>query len=368
MSESKRLEQGRNNVTVVGAVSEYNLVISERKMKITDEDGTEREIVSALMYGTLVVDSSGATIKHNILTSKHRANGEISNIFDNLCKAFNIVCGYDENKSQATYDFSEPGISPKINGKLTVKRLKKGEEETNVKGAADPTVIRTKGYLSRNLFLNKDKNDLIVGKQISIQGIDKNIEGDDSATFTIAGYAYEVLPRVDTNGNETGELDVKFIVPNYRDIDVFTFRVPKEWTADGETFSSEDFLQFIDSTESENENEMNMINLIGDIENVSYGSVPRANKVAFGKKSNVAPAFNRVEWHIKGGSLSEDNIVETVDDITNAMKEYSVFLDAEFDRIKERTNNSNDAGDEEEKPISKGMGKKSKISAKDLPF
>lgn len=366
------LEQGRNNVTVVGAASEYNLVISEKKMKITDEDGAEREIVSALMYGTLVVESNGGTIKTNMLTSKHRGNGEVSKIFENLCKAFNIVCGYDEEKKQATYDFSDPHIMPKISGKLTIRRLKGKQEETSVRGTTEATSIRTKGYISRNLFLNKDKTDLIVGKQISVQGIDKNVEGADSATFTVSGYVYETVPRVDSNGNETGELDVKFIVPNYKDVDLFTFRVPKEWEVDGETFTSNEFISFFESTESEDENEMNMINLVGDIENVSYGSTPKPSKISFGKQSAVQSAYNRIEWQVKGGSLSEDNITGSTDDITEAMKEYSVFLDAEFDRIKERINNNThsnaDNEDEDEKPAPKGMGKKSKISAKDLPF
>lgn len=371
MGEEKKknveLEQGYNGVTIVGNAKEYSVGIYETKKEITDDDGETREIVSAYISGRLVTDVNGSAINNWIRFNKHRHNGDKNDLFTNICTAFGITCGYDEDNNQATYKFeADKGITPSIDSEFILRRINEdadSQKVTKVNGASNNTTVKVKGNIKRSTMLNRDDSDVVVTKRINVTAIEKGINENEKATFAIDGFIEDIIRRVDNNGNETGELDISLLIPAYNNnIDILSFRVPKQWAIDEETtLTSEDFLNWAEETIKDDS--YSMTKIMGALTTVSSGRQPKKSTRAFGQQVELNSGFTRVEWHITGGDNADAEQKISKEVMDDFKKEWKIFLDAEYKRLKD-----DKAGTKGKNSKPQGQGVKGNIDKKGLPF
>lgn len=366
-NKTVELEQGYNGVTVIGKAKEYSIGIYEVKKKITDDNGDEREIVSAYISGRLVTDVNGSAVNNWIRFNKHRNDGEKNQMFDNICTAFGIDCGYDESKGQATYNFKAVnGITPSIKSEFILRRVDEDKDTQTVTSIAgnveNATMCKVKGTIGRNTMLNKDKSNVVVAKRINVTAIEKNVNEDERATFAVDGFIENIIKRTDANGDETGELDVSFVIPAYNNVDVLTFRVPAKWQVEDITLTSEEFYEW--AIEAVTVDSYSMVKIMGNITTISTGRQPKKSSRAFGQQVELNSGFTRTEWQISGGELPDTEQIVDAQALKDIMTEWGVFLDAEYKRLKDR--DANGGVPNSDKP--QGQGVKGKINKKDLPF
>lgn len=358
-----------NTVEAVGTVSEYDLTVKQNKQKC-EIDGVETEVKSAIIYGKLIVKVDNDDIEFRVLTNKFTKSGEERKNFKGLCHLAGITYENKDGKVVYSRDNSKLLI-PIIKGKSTLLELGQEKEKGDIKEVSKKTDekatrVIVKGNLDKNLFLNKDQNDIIIGKQLSVTAISTDAPDVDKCSFDIEGYVNNVFDEVDNNGRATGKKFVDLINIGYFGTNVFTFAVPKEWIAEDEsgeyTLTSQDFVEAcpIGST----------ITAHGDIEGEVIGKIAdTSGKRTFGRGSNVTQGFKRIDWFIKGADIEQSGSVKCYkkEDMEVALKEWDIFLDAEFNKKKKEAEENYKKKQEQESQKSnvsptRGLGRRSNVS------
>lgn len=358
----KEIENSANQYELVGTVSEYNITLKQNKQKVKI-DGEEKEINSSILYGTIVTDVNGVSIKNNILTSKFTKGGDEKKSFKGLC----TIAGIEYEKD--TYSFGERPLKPTIDGVTTIiprdAKTKEEHKVQNHKGCGkEADRVRIVGQTDREEYLNKDASDLVVGKKLSVGNVStQNVPSEDKATFDIGGCVYAINDEYDNQGQTTGRKLVDLVNIGFFGGNVFTLTVPSEWEIEvgGETqkLTAKDFLDFVKLGQT--------ITAHGDIEGHTIGKVAdTTEKKSFGQKSEIKGGFTIVEWTLKGADIETSYDTE---DIKQIKKEYDIYLDATYkqklEQQKEYNAKKNGGGT---KSSSKGLGARATTKSDDNPF
>lgn len=365
-----------NTFEAVGTVSEYDLTVKQNKQKC-EIDGNEAEVKSAIIYGKVVVKVNNDDIEFRVLTTKFTKSGDERKNFKGLCHLAGIT--YENKDGKVVYSRDDSKLlRPTIKSKSTFLEFGQEKKDGDVKeidGTKDATRVVVKGSLDKNLFLNREQSDIIIGKQLNVTAISTEAPDEDKCSFDIEGYVNNVFDEVDNNGRATGKKFVDLINIGYFGANVFTLAVPKEWTAEDEegeyTLTSKDFVEAcpIGST----------ITAHGDIEGETIGRViDNSSKKSFGRGSNVTQGFKRIDWFIKGADIEEITSTKCYkkEDMESVMNEWNIFLDAEFKKKKEELAEAHKKKQEAENNNSngttRGLGRRSNISQQvgntDSPF
>lgn len=352
----KELDNSINQFEVVGTVSEFNLTVKQNTQKVVIDD-EEKEINSAIIYGTVVVEVNGNAIKTQVLTNKFTKGGDERKQFKGLCTVAGVK--YDKD----TYTFGDRPLVPSISGKTTILYRDNTKDEKEFNGVAvGASRVRISGQTDRNTYLNKDASDIVVSKQLTVGSIStENVSAEDKATFDIGGCIMGINDEYDGNGATTGRKLVDIMNIGFFGGNLFTLVIPKEWTIDDNeeevTLTPQDFIDFAKVGQT--------ITAHGDIEGHTFGRVvDTSEKKTFGKKSDIKGGFTVIEWTLKGGDLEAPYDIE---DIKQVKHEYDIYLDQDYknklDALKEKENKKSNSTQK------KGLGARSttKVDA-DNPF
>lgn len=331
MAEEKDIRISENTAEIVGKVSEYNITVKQKKMEC-NIDGEDKEITSAIIYGEISILVNGEIKKVKILTNKHtRSGNEIKN-FTGLCTCAGIK--YETVDGKVVYSKGDRPLQPIISGKTTLLTFKdsskdeyiKREFEYNGVGTDNASLIKTVGTIDREIYLKKDKSDLVCDKKFSVVKVTTNTTEEEKASFAIEGYVNSIYDECDNNNEPTGRKMIELVPINYFGASVFTFVVPKSWEIDGETLTTQDFMDFCHEGET--------VTLNGDIQNRTIGKVQsNGAKRTFGKKADITNGYTVTEWVVKGADKDETSANSyKKEDIEKLLKEYNMYLDAEYNK------------------------------------
>ena len=333
------VRQADNNEVTVGAVSEYDIKVTECQREC-DIDGETRKITSAWIGGTMIIDVNGNPIKHTFRyldTIRHKKNGDENKVFKGLLTALGYDVTFNEQTKKLEYNKSGNGLIPKVEGTITFYDINKNVVNTDsFKRDSEPTRVKITSRLSLAEGLNKDQSDLAFYNELPVSYITTtNVSDEDSARFTIEGVVKDIINELDSNGGATGRYIVDLVVPNYFGVDVFNFTMLDKWTniIDGEEIevtkemfyepnSSDSFCQLGDT-----------VKISGDIEGHSFGSVTTsstAKKTFGGGAQNVRSGFTRIEWTIKAGDIVDDADKYDTEIIKKALEEREIILDNNY--------------------------------------
>lgn len=334
------LRNGKNDVVVVGAISEYDIRVIDCTRQCVI-DGEDRTVNSAWIGGNIVVNSNGADIKMSFRyldTIRHKKNGELNKSFTSLLTAFGYECKFDEDSKKLVYTKLDRGLTPKVEGKITI------DGNVEIVRGGTPTRVKVTSKLGIAEGLNKDQSDLVFYNELPVSYISTtNVSDEDSAIFNIEGVVKSVVNEIGVNGSDTGRYLVEFVSPNFFGVDVFNFVIQDKWTniIDGEEveFSKEEFYGTNDSFCNIGDS----CALSGEIKATTFGNVETTNTTA--KKSfgggvkNIKSGFTRIEWVIVGGESVDEEFDNEL--IKLALEEREVRLEKTYQEKLEYAKNNN---------------------------
>lgn len=373
-----------NAVEGIGTVSEFNLTVKQNKKNCTFEDGTEKEITSACIYGKIALDVNGDTREFSVVTNKHTKSGNETRNFKGLCHLAGI--DYEIRNDEVVYFratdeklseedkklLNKKTLKPMIKGTSTIMKLgqtkdSKDLDTVEIKGVGKEKAsrVKIKGSLSLNKNLNQDRTDLKIKNQISVNGISSTTETEDKCSFSIEGYVSSIFDEIGNNGSGTGAKFIDIVHVGYFGVEVFTLKIPKQWEFEADNG------EMIKLTAQDYENNCpvgSTITAYGDVDAESVGvvAVSTSTKKSFGAKSNVTSGFKRIEFMTKGADIEESTSENAYkkEDMDVALKEYDITLDAEYDKLlkdakekdekKQQTNN---------KTSQRGIGRRNSLSS-----
>lgn len=332
------VRQATNDEVTVGTVSEYDIRIKECT-RDCDIDGETTKVNSAWIGGTVNVEVNGAIIKHTFRyldTIRHKKNGEQNDKFKGILTSLGYDVEFDSETKKLVYNkvAGDEGLVPKIKGKITW--LSSNNDKLNVievSGKKDASRVKITSSLGITTGLNKDQSGLAFYNELPIKYITAtNVPDEDSAKFIIEGVVKEIADEYNNSGSTTGRYLVDLVVPDFFGVEVFPFVMLPSWIniIDGEEVEITKEMFY----EANNDDSFckvgDTVKLSGDIEAHTFGSVQKttAKKTFGGGSQNVKQGFDRVEWTIKAGDISEEEY--NTDIIAIALDEREIRLDNDY--------------------------------------
>lgn len=350
----EKLRNSVNKVEAIGTVNEYNLVVKQNTKKCFI-DNEEREVKSAIIYGTVIITVNGDPIEFRVMTSKHKRNGEETKSFKGLCSIAGVK--YENVNNEIVYSFCEDKrIIPSVQGTTTILKLGQkssdnGVQKSVLNGSNSPSKVKISGSLDRNIYLNKDGTNVVVAKQLSASVISQETDNNEHCSYDVEGYVYEINNELDFNGNETGAKIISLANVGFFGVNMFEIKIPKEWESDGEKYTAEMYTDFCPVGKT--------ITAHGEIECVTYGK-KQNNSNSFGMKSHLTNGFKRAEWITYGADLTNEMESYKKEDIDSLVKEYEIFLDNEFNKRKKELEEKDMK--QYESNSTGGLGRKSNVT------
>ena len=344
------VRQAENSEVTVGVVSEFDIKVYEctRECEI---DGESKRINSAWIGGNMIVEVNGNPIKHTFRyldTIRHKKNGDENKIFKGIMTALGYDVEFDTSTKKLTYNKTNDGLIPKIEGKVTFIDINKNTTNTEtIRKSGEPTRVKVTSKLSLQEGLNRAQSDLVFYNELPVSYISTNgVSDEDSARFTIEGVVKDIIDELDNNGGTTGRYIVDLVVPNYFGVDVFNLIMLDKWTnvIDGEDVEITKDMFYIPNSNDSFCKIGDTVKLSGDIEGHSFGTVQttsNAKKTFGGGAKDVRSGFTRIEWTIKAGDIVDDADQYDNEIIKKALEEREIILDNNYKKRLEDYKNMN---------------------------
>ena len=333
------VRQAENNEVTVGTVSEFDIRVADcvRECEI---DGEPKKINSAWIGGSMIVEVNGNPVKHTFRyldTIRHKKNGDENKIFKGIMTALGYDVEFDTTAKKLTYNKTNDGLIPKIEGKITFVDVNKNIVNTElVRKSGEPTRVKVTSKLGLQEGLNRDQSDLAFYNELPVSYISTSgVSDEDSARFTVEGVVKDIVDEFDSNGSTTGRYIIDLVVPNYFGVDVFNLIMLDKWTnvIDGEDVEITKDMFYVPNSDDSFCKIGDTVKLSGDIEGHSFGAVQTvstAKKTFGGGAKSVKSGFTRIEWTVKAGDIIEDADQYDTEIIKKALEEREIILDNNY--------------------------------------
>ena len=333
------VRQAENNEVTVGTVSEFDIRVADcvRECEI---DGEPKKINSAWIGGSMIVEVNGNPVKHTFRyldTIRHKKNGDENKIFKGIMTALGYDVEFDTTAKKLTYNKTNDGLIPKIEGKITFVDVNKNIVNTElVRKSGEPTRVKVTSKLGLQEGLNRDQSDLAFYNELPVSYISTSgVSDEDSARFTVEGVIKDIVDEFDSNGSTTCRYIIDLVVPNYFGVDVFNLIMLDKWTnvIDGEDVEITKDMFYVPNSDDSFCKIGDTVKLSGDIEGHSFGAVQTvstAKKTFGGGAKSVKSGFTRIEWTVKAGDIIEDADQYDTEIIKKALEEREIILDNNY--------------------------------------
>lgn len=270
--------QSTNRVVIVGTLKELDIregTTADRRDYVsgTATIGVEQEIAGKMYENEIPV---------RMFSMRYKKDGSPN-------RMYNTIVGY---KDSLTSLASCPENKPELASKVAI----------------------TGGRLRENIWLGREGN-IRTGFEVEANFINPpRSDMDEGAHFELSGVVMNRIPELDTNGEETGRLKVKFAIVGYNGrVDVI------------DLIAQDNAATFIQS----NWNDGDTVDLTGAI-NINQSTKTWYEEQGFGEPIKRVRTETRRELIILGGSPSglDEELSYDANDIKNGLSERQIRADA----------------------------------------